>query len=488
MENNDEVPPEEDAAGLVPPDPPAPTIPSLPIPGQLAITTGDIRPCDVPRVRRVIDKGQNILLESITAFDRLINSAHAARATVIAGAHLWTTSTAQTGRPNGSHDLSEFQWSDATAAHEGFVAELAALLTISEGSARNLLTESEVLQNTLPGTRRALQAGDISYRHAQVIIDNALSLPDASHGDYETEVLTNAATLTVPQLKKKAITVRELTHPDSIRARHRTALTDRCLHVQPARDAMAYLDLTLSNDDAAAINDRIDTLARSLQTTDEDRTLTQLRCDVAVDLLLKGVTETGLGAGITGNVYVTVPVLTLMGKGNEPAMLEGFGPIDPDTARRIAGTATGFHRLLIHPETGAVLSFGKDTYRVPAALRRYLEVRDETCRFVGCNKSARHCDMDHTLAWQHGGDTTFTNLAALCRRSHKIKHETGWNVTQDTTGTLTWTSPAGKHYATHPASRLRPPVLPPELTPPPEKAPYLNPWTQPITFPTNAPF
>ncbi|TDW31361.1 HNH endonuclease signature motif containing protein [Cryobacterium psychrophilum] len=492
MENNEEVPPEEDAAGPVPPDTPAtapdPTPLTTPVKPMLAITNGDVRPSDVARIRRVIDNAQAVLLDSITAFDRLINMAHAARAVVIADAHRWTTSTAQSGRPNGSHDLTEFQWSDATAAHEGFIAELAALLKLPEGSARNLLTESELLQYNLPRTHRALLDGDISYRHAQVIIDNALALPDSAMDTYETEVLTDAETLTVPQLKKKAITLRELSHPETSRARHTTAVKDRCFGVHPARDGMAYLEMTLTNDDASAINDRVEAMARSLRVTGEERTLPQLRCDVAVDLLLKGVTETGLGAGVVGNVYVTIPILTLMGKGDEPAMLEGFGPIDPETARRLAGTATGFHRILIHPETGAMLSFGRDTYRVPKALRRYLEVRDETCRFVGCNRSARHCDMDHTTAWQYGGETTFSNLAALCGRSHKLKHETGWDVSQNDQGTLTWTSPAGKHYATHPASRIRPPLLPPDLTPPPVKKPRIDHWAQPLTYATDTPF
>ncbi|MEB0268080.1 HNH endonuclease, partial [Cryobacterium sp. 10I5] len=74
-------------------------------------------------------------------------------------------------------------------------------------------------------------------------------------------------------------------------------------------------------------------------------------------------------------VNVTVPVLTLLGKSAEPGYLAGYGPIDPETARRLAAGAPSFTRLLTHPETGVVLSMGRDTYKVPAALKKWLEVR-----------------------------------------------------------------------------------------------------------------
>lgn len=69
-------------------------------------------------------------------------------------------------------------------------------------------------------------------------------------------------------------------------------------------------------------------------------------------------------------VVVTVPGLTLLGRGDEPATLEGCGPIDLDTARRLAGSATSWVRLLTHPVSGAPLVLDRTTYRVPVALRR----------------------------------------------------------------------------------------------------------------------
>ena len=469
MENNNEVPPLEDAAGSSPPEP-------------VTLTPAPLTARNDTQLR---------LLDAVKEHDRAICAAHAARAAAVDEIIQWTRAAAETGKatttPTPLRGRDYVEWSSQKAADEGLIAELACLLTLPEGTARNLMCHSQLLQHRLPATRDALSRGDISYRHVEVIIENVLALPDEAWPLFENDVLIDSETLTVPQFKKKAISIRELTHPESIKVRHERALADRCFYVTPGRDGMGYLEMTLSNEDANAIADRVEAMAKNLNVSDETRTLPQLRTDVAVDLLLQGVTATGLGAGIRGNVYVTVPVLTLMGKSEEPGTLEGVGPIDPETARRIAGTATSFTRVLVHPETGAVLSVGRTKYKVPKDLRRWLQLRDGTCRAAGCNRRVQDCDIDHTIPWERGGETVFSNLAHLCRRSHRVKHETGWQVEQDKDGTLRWTSPAGKHYATHPATRIRTTIPAAETAPAQAPRHYLDPWTIPVTASEDCP-
>ncbi|WP_338145315.1 HNH endonuclease [Cryobacterium tagatosivorans] len=186
----------------------------------------------------------------------------------------------------------------------------------------------------------------------------------------------------------------------------------------------------------------------------EPRTLTQLRTDVLTDLLIDGVTPSGLGTGIRATVNVTVPVLTLMGLSEEAGHLEGYGPIDPDTARRLAAGAPSFTRLLVHPETGVVLSVGRTRYKVPKDLKRWLRIRDETCRFPGCNQPAAHSDLDHSLDWQFQGITAHDNLAHLCPGCHALKSETGWSLKHLGDGRLEWTSPTGRSFNSEPATEL----------------------------------
>lgn len=149
-------------------------------------------------------------------------------------------------------------------------------------------------------------------------------------------------------------------------------------------------------------------------------------------------------------VNVTVPVLSLLGLDDEPAELEGYGPIDAEAARRLAGHAPSLRRILVHPETGAALSYGRETYRAPADLDGFVRVRDGRCRFPGCARRAGYADLDHTTAWQHGGRTDASNLAALCRHHHRLKHESGWRVAQEPRGVMRWTSPVGHVLRTLP--------------------------------------
>lgn len=53
------------------------------------------------------------------------------------------------------------------------------------------------------------------------------------------------------------------------------------------------------------------------------------------------------------DVLVTVPVLSLLGLTDEPATLDGCGPIPASMARKlVADGANSFHRVLVDPQNG----------------------------------------------------------------------------------------------------------------------------------------
>ena len=150
------------------------------------------------------------------------------------------------------------------------------------------------------------------------------------------------------------------------------------------------------------------------------------------------------------SVSITVPALTLLGDGDEPAVLDGYGPIPLETAKVLAAGASSWHRVLTHPVTGVRLTLDRTTYTVPAALREWLVLRDHTCRFPGCSRTATGCDVDHTIAWEDGGCTDADNLAHLCRKHHRLKHHTPWRYEHLDDTTIIWTSPTGHTYLSHP--------------------------------------
>ena len=179
------------------------------------------------------------------------------------------------------------------------------------------------------------------------------------------------------------------------------------------------------------------------------------------------------------DLNVTVPVLTLLGLDDEPADLEGYGPIDADTARRLAAHAPSLRRILVHPETGAVRNYGREVYRAPADLDGYVRVRDGQCRFPGCSRRAERADLDHTTAWAHGGETCAANLAVLCRHHHRLKHEAGWRVALEEHGIMRWTSPAGHVLRTLPERPFVPVGAGDGVDPPPGAPPVDAPVVPP---------
>ncbi|MCA4133297.1 HNH endonuclease signature motif containing protein [Arthrobacter sp. M4] len=165
------------------------------------------------------------------------------------------------------------------------------------------------------------------------------------------------------------------------------------------------------------------------------------------------------------------------------AELEGYGPIDAHTARRLAALAPSWHRLFTDPVTGEALGVGRTAYRPPQALRRYLNHRDKTCRFPGCTRRASTCEPDHTLEWQDGGTTDPANLALLCKKHHALKSIGAWNYRHTSpTGHLSWTSPLGRTYTTEPAS-FSMPADPPTLLQNPRRIGFATKPTQPSPTP-----
>ena len=391
------------------------------------------------------------LVDSIAALDRMQASIAAHKAELIDQARRW--SEVVEGASGSSAG-----WSPEVRARRVLATELACALRIPERAAEALIADSQVLLAQLPATFRALGEGAVSWRHARVIVDHALSLDDELVAQFEAVVLPFAKTLTVAKLDRRARAERERVHPQSIDARHAAAVEKRLVELQPDRDGMAWLNAYLPVVLAQGIHNRLTDTAAAMRSPLEPRTLAQLRADLLAELLLDGTLASGRDRGIRPRVLVTVPVMTLLGRSDEPAVLEGHGPIDHKTALELAGSAPSFTRLLTHPETGAVLSVGRASYAVPADLRTWLRVRDGTCRFPGCSRAARSCEVDHTRDWQFGHGTNHDNLAHLCPAHHHLKHQTGWRVRQRGGGVLEWTSPSGHLYCTEPETRLGPHV------------------------------
>ncbi len=177
-------------------------------------------------------------------------------------------------------------------------------------------------------------------------------------------------------------------------------------------------------------------------------------------------------------VMVLINADTLAGLDENPAELNGYGPISAETARSMILEALHWTSLIQDPATGEILTVGR-TRRIPAGLKRWLQARDGTCRFPGCSVNVTHAEIDHTTPYARGGPTDHTNLEHLCPKHHRFKTLGHWKARQPEAGTIEWNSPTGRTYTTDPTldylpspRNLRPSDPRPETTPqPPEDDP-----------------
>ena len=390
------------------------------------------------------------------------------------------------------------------AAERSMFAEVSAALHVTRAAASRSLGTGWALRDRFPATLAALRAGEISARHAAVMIAAAVPLGIAdrdAHQRFEEQVLPYAAAETAPRTEAYAKSVVAAIAPESVTERCRRAHDDRRAFVSDHDDGQSLFGVLMPTPLAHAAYERSTAMARRIREitaatdcggfdgprapqpgrapTDEeleritgfasivddlgevlsdDRTLDQIRADIVTDLLLTGTGDTLADvADIRGTVQVTIAASTLTGTDDRPAEHDGHGPIDPAVARALAADAGEWDRLFLDPRGMLVET---DTYAPTERMRRFLRARDRHCRFPGCRIPARVCQIDHNHDHAKGGRTELCNLCCFCVGHHALKHPDlddrwRWTAVQSPGGVVTWTSPTGRVYTDAPPPRVQ---------------------------------
>jgi Domain of unknown function (DUF222)/HNH endonuclease len=317
-----------------------------------------------------------------------------------------------------------------------------------------LLGMSKALVTEMPHTLAALDTGQLTEERATHVVKETacLSVADRAAVDEElaadTGTFTGAGTRAVIAAVKAAATRRD---PRSVAQRASHAASERTVRLRPAPDTMTYLTALLPVHQGVAVYAALTREADTLHAAGDPRSRDQIKADTLIER------TTGTPGGVTGvEINLLMTDRTLLHGGSEPARIPGYGTVPGAWARTMVTSAeqteegqefkTWIRRLYTAPRTGDLVAMDSRRRLFPAPLRRFIHIRDDTCRTPYCDAPIRH--HDHIIPWHDGGPTSLANGAGLCEACNHTKELPGWKAKPrpGPRHTIELTTPTGHTY------------------------------------------
>jgi Domain of unknown function (DUF222) len=362
-------------------------------------------------------------------------------------------------------------------------AEVAAALNIGHGRASGEMDMAVMLRDRFPKVGALFFAGEISARRVWLISNRTYLVTDADAvaelDSVIAERITNWGPLSEYKLAQAIDVWVDKIDPAALRRTRNKARTRDFTVADADGTGTAAVFGRLFATDATLLHQRLAAMARGV-CEDDPRTLEQRRAD-ALGAIAAGstvlscacenpecpaVVDDGRASSVV--VHVIAEQATTEAQtdpechGKDPApddaseppvrrkaaLILGGGPVPaPLLAELIARGAKV--RLVGRPSEEP-----EPQYRPSKALDEFVRMRDITCRFPGCGRSAVFGDIDHTMPYP-GGCTHAGDLKCYCRKHHLLKtFWSGWSDRQLADGTVSVTTPTGHAYVTKPGSRL----------------------------------
>jgi uncharacterized protein DUF222/HNH endonuclease len=306
----------------------------------------------------------------------------------------------------------------------------------------------------MPAMLDSARAGRASFTNVAMVGHLARAVGVEHVQGYEAILLPAAETLDPRRMRIATETTRLSIDPDGVLADANHAHEQRWLDCDETYGGVFVLRGQFDAEGGALLKTAIDALSHGM-TRGEARAVSSRRADALVEMA-----ATQLRCGDHRDVHGQRPHLTLTVTADalrhqsrsadaasddtlrvvgvpQAAELHGVGPIHPEIARRIAcdavrtivtvaPTADDSSWMLGTP--AVPLSVGRATRTIPSSIRTALVLRDQGCRFPGCDRPPAWTDGHHIIHWADGGPTELANLVSLCRQHHRRVHEEGWRI------------------------------------------------------------
>jgi len=341
---------------------------------------------------------------------------------------------------------------------EQIAAEISAQLGISRKRASAQMSDGQSLIERLPKLAEVFLAGQVDFRVIAAAIYRTDLIQDSDAlASVDAQLAVKAPSWNKLSREKVAELVDWMVieaDPDAVRvAKQRDA--DRHIQVRPGQNGTAEIYGEVRGPDAAVFDTALNELAATVCPNDP-RTHKQRRTDALNPLSARATSMACLcgapncpaaGAEVPSSpmvINVIAEAATVAGTSSKPGYLPGYGTVPAAMVAELATSAS------VRPVPSADELRAEENYRPSAALTRFIQCRDLTCSFPGCDQPAVGCDIDHSVPYPHG-PTHPSNTGLKCRIHHLLKTFCGWSDRQLPDGSIEWTSPRGRTYTTPPA-------------------------------------
>ena len=308
-------------------------------------------------------------------------------------------------------------------------ARLARDTGVSHGSAKGLLCRARALR-TMPATRNAFQAGELSTDRVDVLVGANAPARAALFAESENDRVADAMNLesfkdfvrVTRYWCDAADAASDNGDPEEQANRQHT---NRHLDVAATLGGTLDIKGLLAPVEGEIFRQELARLEQDLFTTDwakcrnehgENatadllaRTATQRRADALVIMATRSARgDNGLvPARPLFSVLVDYPTFT-------GAVREFFNGTVVSPGQIAHWLTEADIERIVFSGPSRVIDIGAKTRCFTGATRRAIEIRDRHCTFPGCNTEATWCHTDHIIEHTNGGPTTQTNGRLLC--------------------------------------------------------------------------
>ncbi|HET8583195.1 MAG TPA: DUF222 domain-containing protein, partial [Jatrophihabitans sp.] len=260
----------------------------------------------------------------------------------------------------------------------GIASQVGLARRVSPSHASRYVGWSTILTTELPRTFAALQAGRVSEWRAMLVARETVFLSREHRAVVDVELAPQLEQWGDGRVERETKKLAYRLDPDGYMARSRGAEKDRHVSLRPAPDTMSRLTGLLPAAQGVSAYAALRKEADARIAAGDPRG----RGQIMADTLVERVTGQAQADGVPVEVNVVLGTDTLLGETDEPAHLDGYGPIPAQSARELisGSTRAWLRRLFTRPGTGDLIAMESRRRLFPEAQRRFIALRDQTCR------------------------------------------------------------------------------------------------------------